>query len=105
MTSIPSRRPVRIAAIAGAVMLLPMVAFAGMAPGDSVGTSEADIRAALAQQGYAVGEVETEDGSIQAEVTADGRSLEITVDRQTGKITAIEQDDRDRTEGESRDRN
>ncbi len=81
-----------IAAAAG-LMLLPAVALAGLAEGDYVGSTEADITAQLTQQGYEVKEVELEDGEIEAEVVLNGETFEIEVDPKTGKVTEIEQDD------------
>jgi len=92
-------RILSLGAIAGAVMLLPLAAFAAPVAGDTLGTSEAAIRAALTQQGYAIGDVETEDGQIQAEVTADGKHYEVKVDQKTGKVVHIEAEDEDHHEG------
>ena len=74
-----------------------------MMPGDSLGKTEADVRAALTQQGYTVGDVEREDGAIQAEVTANGQAMEVTVDRGTGKVVAVEQDDHDPADRDGKD--
>tara|TARA_R110002096_G_scaffold222527_3_gene411403 strand:+ start:155 stop:505 length:351 start_codon:yes stop_codon:yes gene_type:complete len=91
-----------LAAIAGAVMLLPLAAFAAPVAGDSLGTSAAEIRAALTQQGYAIGDVETENGQIQVEITANGKSYEVKVDQKTGKVVDVEQEDDDHDKNHER---
>ncbi len=74
---------------------LPVAAFAALTEGDIVGTSEADIRAALAAEGYVVHEIETEDGEIEVEATRDGKTYEVELSSDTGAILEIEVDDDD----------
>jgi hypothetical protein len=98
MTSTPHKRfGLPLAAMAGVAMLLPVAAFAGMMPGDMLGTSDSEIRAALSQRGYVVGDIEMEHGHIQAEAQARDARYEISVDPKTGKIVAIEIDQGDRS--------
>jgi hypothetical protein len=94
-----NRRRLPLAVIASAVVLLPLSAFADLAKGDLVGKTEVEVRTSLAGQGYKVGDVEKEDGQIQAEVVQKGEELEIHVDPATGRIVAIRSDDhRDRND-------
>ncbi|WP_299724036.1 PepSY domain-containing protein [uncultured Tateyamaria sp.] len=74
-------------------LLFPATAFAGLDVGQSLGSTEADVRAALTSMGYEVQEIEVEDGEIEAEVTLDGVAMEIEVAMDTGLITEIEAED------------
>ena len=78
-----------------AALLVPGVALAGLDIGQQVGTTEADVRAALTGFGYDVQEIEIEDGEIEAEVTLDGVAYEIEVAMDTGLILEIETEDDD----------
>ena len=82
-----------------ATLLVPSVAMAQVNVGDTLGTSETVIRAALEAQGYSVKEFETEDGEFEIHATLDGTAYEIEVSAETGVIQEIELDD----EGESDD--
>jgi hypothetical protein len=66
------------------------IALAAVAVGDSLGTSEEDIRSALTAQGYEVQEIEAEDGEIEAEVSLDGKTMEVVVDAQSGLVLEME---------------
>ncbi|RZW12457.1 MAG: hypothetical protein EX266_01300 [Rhodobacteraceae bacterium] len=61
---------------------------AALSAGDAVGTTEADIRAALKARGYEVTEI-----AIEVEATLDGEAYEIDVSLDTGEILEIERDD------------
>ena len=74
-------------------LLVPAAAIAGLDVGASVGTTDADIRAALTQMGYAVQEIEIEDDGIEAEVTLEGVAYEIEIAASTGQITEIALED------------
>lgn len=63
--------------------------------GAVLGTTEADVRAALEAKGFTVAEIEMEDGEIEADVKLDGKSYEIEVDAKTGKITETELEEDD----------
>lgn len=73
---------------------LPAAAMA-LAVGDSVGTSEADIRAAFEAQGAQVLEIEIEDGEIEVEYLVDGVEYEAEIDPATGMIAELETEDED----------
>lgn len=60
-----------------AALMIPGAAFAQINEGETLGTSEAAVRAALESQGYAVLEIEVEDDEIEAEVTLDGTAYKI----------------------------
>ena len=74
-------------------LMIPATAFAGLELGQTIGTAEAEIEAALTGMGYTVEEVEIEDGEIEAEVTLDGVAYEIEMTADTGQIIAIELED------------
>lgn len=79
-------------AFAALLMLSPVVASAAVAKGDTLGTSEMEIRAALERQGYEVTEIEIEDGVIEAEFIAQGTEMEIEVDSTTGQVLDVDDD-------------
>ena len=76
-----------------AALLIPAAAFANLTPGQTLGTTEAEIRSALTALGYEVQEVEFEDGEIEAEVTQGGQALEIEIAVETGQIIEVELED------------
>ncbi|WP_299624728.1 PepSY domain-containing protein [uncultured Tateyamaria sp.] len=76
-----------------AALIVPAAAFAGLELGQPLGTTDADVRAALTGMGYEVQEIEIEDDEIEAEVTLDGVAYEIEVAMDTGLITEIEHED------------
>lgn len=78
-----------------AALSIPAIAFAQLNVGDTMGTTEADITAALTAQGYTVLEIEIENDEIEAEVALDGVESEITIDIATGQILEVELDDED----------
>lgn len=71
------------------------IAFAELKVGDTLGTTEAEIQAALEAQGATIEEIETEDGMIEVEFTIAGAEQEVEVDPSTGAIVEIEADDED----------
>ena len=78
-----------------AALIVPAAAFAGLDLGQSLGTTEDEVRAALTGLGYEVVEIEIEDGEIEAEVVLDGAAFEIEVAMDTGQIVEIEAEDDD----------
>ena len=76
-----------------AAFIVPGYALAGADLGQTLGTTESAVRAALTGMGYAVQEIEIEDDEIEAEVTLDGVAYEIEVAMETGKIVEIELED------------
>ena len=78
-----------------AALLVPGAALAQIGVGDVLGTSEADVRAALEAQGYTVMEVEIEDGEIEVEAMVDGQEVEFEVAADTGAILEVELEDED----------
>lgn len=63
-----------------------------LAVGDTLGTTEADITAALEAQGYAVEEFETENDGFEVEAVMNGEEMEILVGLDTGAVVEIESD-------------
>jgi hypothetical protein len=76
------------------------MALAAVSVGDTLGKTEDDVRAALSSQGYMVEDIETEDGEIEAEVSLDGREMEVVVDARSGQVLEMELED---PEGEETD--
>lgn len=76
-----------------AALIVPGIAIAGVDIGQTLGTSEADVRLALTDMGYDVQEIEIEDGEIEAEVMLDGVAYEVEVSVDTGLVTEIELED------------
>ncbi|MEX0349455.1 MAG: PepSY domain-containing protein [Paracoccaceae bacterium] len=75
----------------------PVLAMANVNLGDTLGTDEATIRAAMEAQGNTVEEIEFEDDEIEVELLKDGVETELVLTRTDGVVTAIEmeQDDDD----------
>jgi hypothetical protein len=65
----------------------------GMAEGDMLGKTEAEITAALETLGAKIIEVESEDDEIEVELTLDGVAYEVEVDLTTGLIAEVELED------------
>lgn len=82
---------VKLILLAG--LVVPSMALAELKVGDTVGTSNDDIRNALEAQGYSISEVEFEDGEIEVEATLGGESYEIELSAESGEILEIETDD------------
>lgn len=78
-----------ILAAALAAVAAPTIA-AALSNGEAVGTTEADIRAALEAQGYEIDEI-----AIEVEAMRDGVPYEIEISLATGEVLEIEQDDDD----------
>ncbi len=78
-----------------AVASVPVVALAALQEGDTLGTGEATIRAALEAQGIEVTAFETEDDEIEVEIVIDGAPYEVALSPETGKIIEIEAEDGD----------
>ena len=76
----------------------------GVNTGDAIGTSEAEIVAALEALGATIDEVEVEENEIEVELTFDGVAYEVEVDITTGQIAEIEaEDDEDEEDDDDND--
>ncbi|WP_419909119.1 PepSY domain-containing protein [Hoeflea sp.] len=82
-------------------LVIPGLAFAQVAPGDKLGTAEADIRAKLEAHGYTITEFEVEDGEIEVEATLNGVAYEIEVSSQDGNVVEIALEDEDEDSNDS----
>ena len=76
-----------------ALALSSAVALATVATGDTVGTTEQQIRAQLESKGYTIKAIEIENDEIEAEVALNGKDYEIEIDPKTGQVTEVEEDD------------
>lgn len=76
--------------LATLILATPALAMANITVGDTLGTDEAVIRAAMEAQGYVVREIEFEHGKIEVEVYKDGVETELTLSAANGVITGIE---------------
>ncbi len=83
----------RVAALGAALALPSGLAAAAVAKGDFAGKNKEEIAAQLRRQGYAVHEVRTEDGFFEAFAEMDGKTHEIYVDPETGKVLKVKLDD------------
>jgi len=84
---------IRTAAL-GVMLALPAdLAMAAVAQGDFAGKNVSEITAQLQQQGYTVLEVETEDSLFEAFAELDGKTFEIYVDSDSGKVLKVKLDD------------
>ena len=88
-----------------ASLLIPGAALAQINIGDQLGTSVTAIQAALEAQGYAITEIETEDGEIEVEATIGGQSFEFEVSPETGLVlnAYLEGDEDDEDDNEDDD--
>lgn len=92
----------KLTILAAALAAVPALTFAQLSLGDSIGTDEATIRAALAAQGAEVIEIELEDGEIEVEYLLDGTEYEAKVNAD-GTVAALESDEDDETDEEEDD--
>ncbi|MBO6724818.1 MAG: PepSY domain-containing protein [Rhizobiaceae bacterium] len=101
MMKLITTRPLTAAlGAASALAITAGAAYANITAGDRLGTTEAEIRAALEGQGYAVEEFEMEDDGIEVEFAMDGLSLEAEIDPATGEVLKVESDDDDEDDGD-----
>jgi len=70
-------------------------ALATVAAGDKLGTTENEIRAELQAKGYEVKsiEIETDEIEVEVEVASNDKVLEIEIDKTTGQVTEVEEED------------
>lgn len=73
--------------------LASSAAMATVTAGDRVGTTETEIRSQLLAQGYKVQAIEIESDEIEVEVIHSGKAYEIEIDRTTGQVTEVEEED------------
>ncbi|MGB5871274.1 MAG: PepSY domain-containing protein [Albidovulum sp.] len=78
-----------------AALIAPGFAMAQVNPGDTLGTSEAAITAALQSQGYTVTEFEAEENQLEVEVVLDGVAFEIEISPADGTVLEVAQEDDD----------
>lgn len=85
----------KLLTLAGLMATAPVLALANVGVGETLGTTEGEIRSVLEAQGYTIEEIEFEDGEIEVEFTKDGVETELVLDDESGVVTAIEieQDD------------
>ncbi|MCY6382571.1 PepSY domain-containing protein [Hoeflea prorocentri] len=81
--------------LASALALTGATAYAAVAQGDVIGTSETEIRARLESAGYTVEKIVFEDDEIEVEAFYKGAEMEIELSRATGAVLEIEAEDDD----------
>ena len=92
--SLSFTRPILGLTLAGAISLAAGLALAAaVTEGSYAGKDGAEITKSLQAQGYQVRKVEIEDGYLEAYAMLEGHRYEIYVDRKSGKVVKIEQDD------------
>ncbi|MEM7295173.1 MAG: PepSY domain-containing protein [Pseudomonadota bacterium] len=84
-----------VRAVLLSALMVPGAVLAEINVGDSLGTTETAIQAALEAQGYTISEIEIEDGEIEAEVMLNGQELEIEVAADTGQVIEVAADEDD----------
>ena len=89
--------------IGTAMIALPAIALAGIAMGDMMGKTDAEIAEAMAAKGYEVVDIEREDDEIEVEAVIDGQEVEIALSPETGEVIEIELEDDDDDDGEDDD--
>ena len=81
--------------LTGLILITPAIAAAQYSLGDVIGTTDAEIRAAMEAKGYVVQEIEREDGEIEVEVLIDGVETELVLAEADGTLVEIETEDDD----------
>ncbi|GAA0773096.1 PepSY domain-containing protein [Roseibium denhamense] len=76
-----------------AVIAVAGGAMAAASLGETVGTTDEEIRAALTAHGYTVEEIEREGGELEVEVTLNGQAMEFGIDPTSGQILEMELED------------
>ena len=91
----------KITTLAAAIASVPVLAFAQLALGDTIGMEETDIRAILEAKGAVVLEIEIDEDEIEVEYLLDGVTYEAEIDPVTGKLAelSLEDDEDDDHEG------
>jgi len=79
------------------------IALAAVTVGDTLGTTEEEIRAKLTAEGYTIDEIETEKDEIEAEVTLDGQQMEVVVDAKSGLVLEMELEEPEDEDGKDDD--
>lgn len=95
----------KFSAIAAVAILYPTYALAELAVGDTVGTTEAEIRASMEGAGYAVNAVEIETDEVEIEAMLNGQEYEIEVDPAAGTVAEIEMADAEDDDDDDEDDN
>lgn len=79
--------------LALATVLAPSIAFADVALGDMVGTTDVEIQNKLEMAGYSIDEIEREDGKIEVDAKSGDQEFEIVIAADSGKVIKIELED------------
>ncbi len=82
-------------ALTGLILTAPAIAAAQYGVGDTIGKTDAEIRAAMEAEGYVVQDIEREDGEIEVEVLIDGVETEFVLAATDGTLLEIEVEDDD----------
>ena len=90
-----STRIVTASMLAAGILAAAASASAAVSVGDALGTSEAEVRAALEAQGYVVEEIELKAGTLEVEAAMDDKEVEFVVGLQSGSVTEAETEDAD----------
>lgn len=85
----------KVLTLTSLITAAPVLALANVGVGDTLGTTEAEIRSVLEAQGYAIEEIEFEEDEIEVELSKDGVETELVLDVADGVVTAIEAEEDD----------
>ena len=74
----------------------PTLAAAQVAPGDRLGTTDAEIRIAVEKAGYAISDITREEGVIEVALQVNGIETEMILAAADGTVLKLEDEDDDR---------
>ncbi len=77
------------------ILAAPTLAISQIAVGDTLGTSDTAIQAAVEAAGYSIEEIEREEDGIEVEVMINGVETTLLLTAETGQVSMIEVDDDD----------
>jgi Peptidase propeptide and YPEB domain len=82
-------------ALTALILGAPTLAAAQVAPGDQLGTSDAEIRAAIESAGYTLDEIAREEGVIELALQRNGVETEMILAAADGAVLKLENEDDD----------
>lgn len=85
----------KMTSLTGLILTVPALAFAGVTLGDTLGTTQEDIRAHMSGLGYEVLEIEIEGDEIEVEYRFEGVEYEAELDPKSGQVIALEIEEAD----------
>ena len=90
-------------ALTALILGAPTLAAAQVAPGDRLGTTDAEIRAAVENAGYSISDITREEGVIELALRINGVESEMILAAADGTVLKRENEDDDRDDGDDDD--